>query len=134
MTKDNIMNKTTPYCFDTVLYPFKIYVIVNKTPDIIAKYFKEYSGEDVIFTKDDGTNRMDAFTMSVISKDDNDYGALLFFRSKQSMTPGLIAHEASHATKMLFEHIGADMREHEPFEYVLEFIVNNCYKIKTNTI
>ena len=124
------MNKVTPYCFDPVIYPFKIYVIINKTPHIISEYFKEYSGANVVFTETDGTNRMDAFTMTVMTKDDSSYGALLFFRNKQSMTPGLIAHEASHATKMLFEHIGADMREHEPFEYVLEFIVNNCYKLK----
>lgn len=125
---------TKVYRFDTVIYPFNIYVIINKTPDVICDYFKEYSGDNIVFSNNDGSNRMDAFTMKIISKEDSEYGALLFFRDKKSMTPGLISHEASHATKFLFEHIGADMSEHEPFEYVLEFIVNNCYKIKTNKI
>ena len=124
------MNKV--YSFDTIIYPFKIFVIINNNPDIISEYFKEYTGENVVFTNNDGTDRMDAFTMKVISKETPEYGALLFFRDKKSMTPGLIAHEASHAAKFLFEHIGADMREHEPFEYILEFIVDNCHKIKAN--
>lgn len=126
------MEKSKVYTFDTIIYPFKIFVIINNNPEIISEHFKEYTGENVVFTNNDGTDRMDAFTMKVISKETPEYGALLFFRDKKSMTPGLIAHESSHATKFLFEHIGADMREHEPFEYILEFIVDNCHKIKAN--
>lgn len=127
------MSKLKIYEFDTVIYPFNIWILVNETPDIIPEYFKEYSGQEMIFTDDDEANRMNAFSMKVISKDKNPtYGALLYFRSKESMEPGLIAHESSHAAKFLFEHICADMRKHEPFEYVLEFIVKCCYKVKDN--
>lgn len=118
--------------FDPVIYPFKIWVTINKTPDFLSDRFKEYDGSEIIFTESDGTHKLQAFVMQVISKETKEYGAVLFFRSKNSMDCGLIAHESSHAAKFLFEHINADIREHEPFEYVLEFIVNCCYKVKIN--
>jgi hypothetical protein len=48
------------------------------------------------------------------------------------MTAGVMAHEASHAVKLLFEHIGGDIVPDEPFEYALEFVVNCCEKVKLN--
>ena len=126
------MSKVQIHEFDTVIYPFKIWVMVNKTPDVISEHFKEYNGRDIIFVEGDGSNRMEAFSMKVRKKDNSMYGALIFFRNRKDMSAGLIAHESSHAAKYLFEHISADMNEHEPFEYVLEFIVDCCHKVKLN--
>jgi hypothetical protein len=125
------MKKIKLYKFDTVIYPFDIWVLINKTPNIISDHFQEYNGDEMVFTDDDGYNRMDAFSMKIVSKENPPtYGAVLYFRNRKSMTSGLIVHEASHASKFLFEHISADSREHEPFEYMLEFVVNCCYKVK----
>ena len=115
--------------FDPVIYPFRIWIIIDKTPDIIADNFKEYEGEPIHFEIGD-TDKLYAFAMPVQSKENPMYGAVLFFRSRKSMTYKLVAHESSHAAKFLFEHINADMREHEPFEYVIGWIAGCCEKVK----
>lgn len=119
--------------FDPVIYPYKIYIAVSNNVNDIPLKFKEYSGKDIVSIEND-TGRLQAFTMPIQCEDDDDYGVLIFFRTKQSMTMSLIAHESSHAVKYLFEHIGADCNEHEPFEYVLGWIVGCCEKVKNNKV
>lgn len=120
------------YEFDPVIYPYKLWVIVDKTPNIIADNFNEYSGNTIERIEYD-TKNLAAFTMSVEKKDHSSYGVVIFFRSKKSMTYELVAHESSHAAKYLFEHIGADIKEHEPFEYVIGWIAGCCEKVRNNT-
>ena len=38
-TKKNNMEKSKVYTFDTIIYPFKIFVIINNNPEIISEYF-----------------------------------------------------------------------------------------------
>ena len=52
------------YEFDPVIYPFKLWVVVNKSPNHIADIFKEYNGKETLVTTDireeasDDTNRL----------------------------------------------------------------------------
>lgn len=116
--------------FDPVIYPYKVWVIIDKKPNRIPEKFKEYSGNPIIF-QDSDMDRLEAFTMPVQSKgDDPYYGVILFFRSKRSMDYELVAHESSHAAKYLFEHIGADCNIHEPFEFVVGWISGCCKEVK----
>lgn len=126
MTKTPIIQE-----FDPVIYPFRVWVIIDKTPNVIADNFKEYNGNVIEFITSD-TNRLQAFTMPVQSIENPMYGVVLFFRSKRSMTYEVVAHESSHAAKYLFEHINAEMKEHEPFEYVVGWIAGCCEKVKKN--
>ena len=64
--------------FDPVIYPYKLWVVVNKSPNIIADIFNEYDGSEMLFHKYD-THVMSAFTMPVIRKSDGMYGVVLFF-------------------------------------------------------
>jgi hypothetical protein len=48
--------------------------------------------------------------------------------------PKLPIHESSHAAKYLFKHIGADIKEHEPFEYVIGWVAGCCEKVKKNKV
>ena len=118
------------YQFDPVIYPYKVWVIIDKKPNKIHEKFKEYSGKPIIF-EDGSADRCEAFTMPVQSKGaDPYYGVILFFRSKRSMDYELVAHESSHAAKYLFEHIGADCNIHEPFEFVVGWIAGCCEAVK----
>ena len=119
--------------FDPVIYPYKLWVIVNKSPDIIADIFNEYDGAEVLFHKYD-THMMGAFTMPVMRKSDGMYGVVLFFRGKKDMTFQLVAHEASHGAKYLFEHINSEITQHEPFEYVVGWIAKCCGIVKSNKL
>lgn len=125
------MKKVQIHEFDPVIYPYRVWIIVNKTPEVIAEHFNEYRGEQIVFMNGD-VDRSTAFAMPVCKKDNSSYGVVIFLRSKKSMTSSLIAHESSHAAKYLFEHIGADIRDHEPFEYVIGWIAECCEKVKLN--
>jgi hypothetical protein len=119
--------------FDPVIYPYKLWVIVDKKPTDIADKFNEYSGKPIDFIDRD-TMGLEAFTMPVARKENPKFGVIIFFRSKKAMSYELVAHESSHAAKFLFEHISADIKEHEPFEYVIGWIAGCCEKVKKNKV
>lgn len=117
------------YEFDPVIYPYRVWIVVGKTPDIIIENFNEYNGDKIYkFSADFG--KYDGFVLPVQSKENPRYGVVIYFTSKKEMTCELITHESSHAAKYLFEHINADIKEHEPFEYVIGWIASCCEKVK----
>ena len=115
--------------FNPVIYPYKLWIIIDKNPNGIVKKFDKYSGNSIDFIERD-TNGLEAFTMPVVRKENSKFGVIIFFRSRKSMSYELVAHESSHAAKFMFEHIGADVKEHEPFEYVVGWIAGCCEKVK----
>ncbi|WP_315084975.1 hypothetical protein [Bacteroides heparinolyticus] len=119
--------------FDPQIYPYKLWVIIDKTPDEIPALFYGYDGKEIenIVSSID---KMEAFTMPVMKKDFSSYGVIVFFRSKKQMNVQVIAHEASHAAKFLFEHIGAEIKEHEPFEYVVGWVAECCDLVRKGKI
>lgn len=119
--------------FDPVIYPYRLWVIIDKNPNVMVEHFKEYVGKEIVF-EDGDVDRLEAFTMPVQSKENQRYGVVIFFRSKRDMTYEIVAHESSHAAKYLFEHINADISEHEPFEYVVGWIAGCIEKVKKNKI
>jgi hypothetical protein len=119
--------------FDPIIYPYKLWIIIDKKPTEIANKFNEYNGKPIEFIDID-TMSFEAFTMPVERKENHKIGVIIFFRSKKSMSYEFVAHESSHAAKYLFEHIGADIKEHEPFEYVIGWIARSCEKVKKNKV
>lgn len=117
--------------FDPVIYPFRLWVIIGGTDKEITDSFLQYDGTDIEGIGK-GISKSEAFAMPVISKDSNRYGVVVYFVNRRVMTCSIIAHESSHAAKFLFEHIGADVKEHEPFEYVVGWIAGCCEKAKKN--
>ena len=124
--KEIVLNR-----FDPVIYPFKIWVAITDDFNSVGNKFLSYKeNEDIKFSN---TDKCHAMTISVMHKEDLKYGALLLFKTKKDGTIGTITHESSHAAKLLFEHIGADVSEHEPFEYLLGWIagcVATVFKVK----
>ena len=106
--------------FDPIIYPYKIWVAITQDFNDVSGRFLSYDGKGDIKFLD--TDKCHAMTMSVMHKEDLKYGALILFKTKKDGTIGTIAHESSHAAKLLFEHIGADASDHEPFEYLLGWI------------
>lgn len=117
--------------FNPAIYPYKLWVMVSNASVEIPKLFFGYDGKEIENIAGD-TERLEAFTMPVMDKSKNNYGVLVFFRNKKVMSCTTIAHEASHAAKFLFEHIGADIKDHEPFEYVVGWIAGCCDYCKRN--
>ena len=115
--------------FDPVIYPYKLWVMVAKNAEGISELFYNYNGEPIKID-----NVEIAITLPVMNKETKKYGVLICFKSKKDMTFEVVAHEASHAAKGLFEHINAGIDEHEPFEYVVGWIAKCCEKVKKNKV
>lgn len=117
------------YEFNPVIYPYKLWIVLDKDPRVIQDEFDEYSGKPIERIEED-TMMSEAFTMPVMKKGDRKFGVTIFFRSKRSMQFELVSHESSHAAKYLFEHVGADIAPHEPFEYVVGWISSCIGRVK----
>lgn len=115
--------------FDPVIYPFRLWVVIGGTDKEISDSFLQYDGTDIEGI-DKEISKSEALTMPVMSRVGNHYGVVVYFANRRVMTCSAIAHESSHAAKFLFEHIGADVKEHEPFEYAVGWIAGCCDKAK----
>ena len=115
--------------FDPVIYPYLVWVVIGKTTNIITDTFNSYECKPIKDLEED-TKNLNAFAMPVAHKNNSSYGVVLYFKSKKSMSYEIVAHEASHAAKYLFDHIGADVSHHEPFEYVIGWIARCCEEVK----
>lgn len=54
--------------------------------------------------------------------------AWLFFA--RDVTPGVVAHEATHAVSRLLEYLGVTNYDQEIFAYLVEYIVEQVWKFK----
>lgn len=117
------------YEFNPVIYPFKLWIVVEKTPEGIPEHFLGHDNLPIVNVVQD-TKKLAAFTMIAVKKENKHRGALMYFRSRRMMDFELVAHESSHAAKFLFDHIGAEIKDHEPFEYALGWIAGCCEKVK----
>lgn len=123
------MNTTNPIMFDPILYPIKIWVVVNRTPSIIEGYFNDADDKPMVDTATNLANAK-AFAMKVIDKDGGYAGVVLYFRNKKDMDFNLVAHESCHAARFVFDYICAEINDHEPFEYLVGWIAGCCEKVK----
>lgn len=121
------------YEFNPTIYPYLVWVIVSEKPDCICDIFNGYN-DNPIDGIDKSTSNMQAFVMPVVRIENPAYGVVMYFRDKNSMSYELVAHEASHAAKYLFEHIGADVKEHDPFEFLIGWIAGCCENVKNDSI
>ena len=124
------MNKVVVHEFDPVIYPYKLWVAVSKNLDSACELFYDLdTNKPFVFNNKD---KYAAMALPSIKIKGRYYGTLIVFESKKQMSTKNIAHESSHAAKQLFEHIGANVAEHEPFEYVVGWIAECCEKVLKN--
>lgn len=113
-----------------IIYPYKFWIVNINDLSKLDNKFLELEGEKLVFEWGEHTL---AFTMnrSVIMNNKKKYiGSIIIFREgKYKPTIGIIAHECSHAIKVMFERLNIDVSIHEPFEYMLEWLVDNCNEI-----
>lgn len=119
--------------FDPVIYPYKIWICISNDLDNACEmFFDMETDKDFIFTDESNSSKYAAMALPAIKKDGRYCGTLIPFKSKKEMSMKNIAHESSHAAKQLFEYIGADIKQHEPFEYVVGWIAECCEKVLKN--
>ena len=107
--------------FPMIIYPYRIWILINKSPRPIGEVFKTYeTGDQILF---DDCEKTLASTYKVIQRKTDLCGSVIYFSKKSVRLSDVVAHEAVHAAKQCFEHIGANAHPHEPFEYLVGYIV-----------
>ena len=127
--KESLKEKIKIHQFDPIIYPFKLWVVVGASIDTLKEHFCNLDNTELTYILVGTEN---AFVDYVINKSNSYIGAVINFETEEQLTIKNIAHESCHAAKYLFEHIGADVRPHEPFEYVVGWIADCCEQVKLN--
>lgn len=115
------MAKTKIYKYKTEIYSYTFYIAISDDPDSILsqlKHIDSQSIEKVVY----GYKGL-CYPLCDVGEN-----ASLIILHPDHIKPGVVAHEASHAAKDLFEYIGAEPSAHETFEYLLGWIVDKCYE------
>lgn len=114
--------------FDPVIYPRKVWITYDATPDELNEMFPTGDTNGNKFKKEDGYY---GITDRVCRGSDNKGGVLIRF-DKKSMNSWNIAHEAIHAAGFICHYIGiqADFANDEAFTYLATWIVKCCETVK----
>jgi hypothetical protein len=116
--------------FDPVIYPQKLWVCVGDDFNSLNGLFSDVEdNSDLDFGK---YGRYEAIAINVNEKKTKEFGVLIAFRPK-FLDCKTIAHEASHAAGYMFHHIGSDMDGGEPTAYLIGWIADCCWRLKTMT-
>ena len=119
------------YEFDPVIYPRKIWITYDATPDELNKKFPSGDINGNRFKDEEGYHGITARTA-----DKNNKGGVLirFANNKESMASWNITHEAIHAAGYICSYVGidADFDNDEAFAYLATWIAKCCEKVKSN--
>ena len=115
------MAKTKIYKYKTEIYSYTFYVAISDDPDSILNQLKQIDSQSL--EKITCGYKGLCYPLSDVGE-----SASLIILHPDHLNPVVVAHEASHAAKDLFEYIGAEPSAHETFEYLLGWIVGKCYE------
>lgn len=119
------------YEYGLYIYPLKIWIVFGEAD--FSDTYCYLDGEPVV-TNIGSDCTCEANTIGdpvVMEVESRDAGIIIQFRSRRVATPDTVAHEASHAAKRVFKHVGADINPDEPFEYLLSYIVKCIFDAKS---
>lgn len=70
----------------------------------------------------------------IVSNHSINPGTWILYINLNDCTMGVLAHELFHATHRILEYFGVEFTStnHEPFAYLIEYLFNECYKLKIN--
>lgn len=107
--------------FRQPIYPIPIWVAITKDMDSLADYFKgEVRFDRALFAS--------CFPVVKKNRRKHEWGVVIQFESLEATTIKIIAHEATHAARYIFEELGADVSTDEPFAYLVGYIAECCEK------
>ena len=115
--------------FDPVIYPVKLWISITDNLYPIADRFVKSSKKDfdVKFA-----SKFHAFTQTVVEKETSLWGVMMVFKSKKSITSGVMAHEATHAAREIWDRIGEHSTGIEADAYLVEWIVDCIDQVNKN--
>lgn len=127
------MVKVQIHEFDPIIYPFKLWVVIsNNLPEIESNFIEGSTSNPIDLNNIE--NHADAFVLDgyLIHKETRKNGFLVVFRNKVACTVPVMAHEATHAARFIWDHLGEENTGTEADAYLVEWIVDCIYQVKTN--
>lgn len=116
--------------FDPVIYPRKLWITYDATPEELNNFFPGGYNNGTKFKEEDGYY---GITYAVQKGSDNKGGVLIRFAdSKEALEPWNVSHEAVHAAAIICQYVGiiADWDNDEAFAYLVTWVTKCCYKGK----
>lgn len=124
--------KVTIHQFDPVIYPFKLWVVIsNNLPEIESNFIEGKTLEPIDLG--DIEEHADAFVLQdyVTHKETNTNGFLIVFKNKKACTVPVMAHEATHVVRFIWEHLSENETGIEADAYLVEWVVDCINQVKT---
>ena len=114
--------------FSSSIYPYKLWITISPELEPLKEKFLDYKGKemegDLLGSK--------ARTCDVVQKETMWRGAVIVFTHKTHLIPSVMAHEAYHATRFVWEYIGENYPGEEATAYLIEWIVDCMEQVRTN--
>jgi len=114
--------KTVIHQFDPQIYPVKLWVSITSDLSAIGERFLEFPSGDAMGA--DETGKMRAFTQLVSQKEDRKIGVIVVFKLRKYCVIETIAHEATHATRMIWGHLGEYSTGMEADAYLVGWVAD----------
>jgi hypothetical protein len=114
--------------FDPLIYPFKIWVAITNDEKVISERFRYYDGEEFKMS----TTKPDATTYYVSMREGGWIGALVVFYKREYLTMKNIAHEAVHASQLIWDYVGEESPGDECQAFLVGWIAECIEKVKLN--
>jgi hypothetical protein len=126
-----IEKKVLIHQFDPVLYPVKIWITITKDMEGLKERFEYPSGKEFNVSI---TEEFNAFTELVVCKQTRKVGCIISFESTKVCTTKIIAHEATHAARFLWNRIGEVDTGVEADAYLVGWIAECIEEVKLNKV
>lgn len=126
------MAKVEIHQFDPVIYPVKLWVAITEDVQYLSERFVAHpSGKPL---NNEPADSLFAFTQMVESKENGFYGVMIIFGEVENVISKYIAHEATHAARKIWDHIGERTTGEEADAYLVGWIADCIEKVKLNKL
>ena len=124
------MKEAKIHVFDPVIYPVKLYIYTNPTNTSLKNDFCIWNEEECS-EYEDGPTKASVLKDIVSLKSNGEYGILIsIFNKKLSISD--IAHESTHAARIIWEWLGEDVSGVESDAYLVGWIAKCIYEVIKN--
>lgn len=122
------MKNTIIHEFDPAILPVKLWVSITSDLSAVEERFIDFPSGDRMEV--DRTEYFRAFTQKVSQKEDQKIGVIIVFKLRKDCVVSTIAHEATHAARIIWDHLGECSTGMEADAYLVGWICECIDKVR----
>ena len=115
--------------FDPVIYPVKLFVVKNSTPEVIHDNFQLLNGNSLDTDRSIG-GYASTYKSIVENKHSSKFGVLIRLFGKLEVSE--LAHEATHAAGVIWDWLGENNIGEEANAYLVQWVVDCLDQVNRN--